>query len=122
MRLLYHILSAFGRRTFHPRPQDGVFRCDLNKSQLPNSETKSVWSFEIGIWSLFGICLPTGRQACLPVGREFVIWDFWCYALCHYLRERHHFKIPLRGRVLRRSGVPSHPRFATATPKLIIHI
>jgi hypothetical protein len=23
--------SAFGRRTFHPRPQDGVFRCDLNK-------------------------------------------------------------------------------------------
>jgi hypothetical protein len=62
------------------------------------------------------------RQACLPVGREFVIWDFWCYALCHYLRERHHFKIPLRGRVLRRSGVPSHPRLATATPKLIIHI
>ena len=31
MRTLYHILSAFGRRIFHPRPQDGVFRCDLNK-------------------------------------------------------------------------------------------
>jgi len=26
---------AFGRHTFHPRPQDGVFRCDLNKSQFP---------------------------------------------------------------------------------------
>ena len=23
--------SAFGKRTFHPRPQDGVFRCALNK-------------------------------------------------------------------------------------------
>jgi hypothetical protein len=21
----------YGRRIFHPRPQDGVFRCDLNK-------------------------------------------------------------------------------------------
>jgi len=28
----YHILSAFDKRTFHPRPQDWVFRCDLNKS------------------------------------------------------------------------------------------
>jgi len=26
--------SAFGRRTFHPRPQDGVFRCGLNKGTL----------------------------------------------------------------------------------------
>jgi hypothetical protein len=34
----------------------------------------------------------------------------------------HHFKIPLRGRVLRMFGVSSHPRLATATPKLIIHI
>ena len=23
--------SAVGRHTFHPRPQDRVFRCDLNK-------------------------------------------------------------------------------------------
>jgi len=23
--------SAFSRRTSHPRPQDGVFRCDVNK-------------------------------------------------------------------------------------------
>jgi len=28
---LVKIFSAFGRHTFHPRPQDGVFRCDLNK-------------------------------------------------------------------------------------------
>jgi len=27
----------------------------------------SFWSFEIGVWSLSGICLP--------IGREFVIWD-----------------------------------------------
>jgi hypothetical protein len=33
-----------------------------NKFQLANVETKSVRSFEIGIWSLFGICLPAGRQ------------------------------------------------------------
>jgi hypothetical protein len=26
-----------------------------NKSQSPKFETKSIWSFEIGIWSLFGI-------------------------------------------------------------------
>ena len=28
---LVNVFSAFGRHTFHPRPQDGVFRCDLNK-------------------------------------------------------------------------------------------
>ncbi len=28
---LIWFFSAFGRHTFHPRPQDGVFRCDLNK-------------------------------------------------------------------------------------------
>jgi len=28
---LVKIFSAFGRHTFHPRPQDVVFRCDLNK-------------------------------------------------------------------------------------------
>jgi prepilin-type N-terminal cleavage/methylation domain-containing protein len=28
---LVQFFSAFGRRTFHPRRQDGVFRCDLNK-------------------------------------------------------------------------------------------
>jgi hypothetical protein len=28
---LVKIFSAFGRRTFHPRPQDGVFRCDFYK-------------------------------------------------------------------------------------------
>ena len=44
-----------------------------NKYQSPKFETKSFWSFEIGIWSLFGICLP--------VGREFVIWDFRRHAL-----------------------------------------
>jgi len=25
------LFSAFSRHTFHPRPQDGVFRCDFNK-------------------------------------------------------------------------------------------
>ena len=28
---LVNVFSATGRHTFHPRPQDGVFRCDLNK-------------------------------------------------------------------------------------------
>ena len=27
---LVKIFSAFGRHTFHPRPQDGVFMCALN--------------------------------------------------------------------------------------------
>jgi len=29
----FHIphFSAFSRRIFHPRPQEGVFRCDFNK-------------------------------------------------------------------------------------------
>jgi hypothetical protein len=26
---IHHILSAFGRRTFNPRLQDGVFKCGL---------------------------------------------------------------------------------------------
>jgi len=26
------LFSAFGRRIFHPRPQDGVFRCAFNKN------------------------------------------------------------------------------------------
>jgi hypothetical protein len=32
----FHIahFSAFSRRTFHLRPQDGVFRCDFNKKQI----------------------------------------------------------------------------------------
>jgi len=25
------VFSAFGRHPFHPRPEDGVFRCDPNK-------------------------------------------------------------------------------------------
>ena len=28
---LVNVFSATGRHTFHPRPQDGVFRCDPNK-------------------------------------------------------------------------------------------
>ena len=31
---LVKIFSAFGRRTFHPRPQDGVFKCAFNKEVL----------------------------------------------------------------------------------------
>jgi hypothetical protein len=32
----FHIahFSAFSRRIFHPRPQEGVFRCDFNKGVL----------------------------------------------------------------------------------------
>jgi len=30
---LIWFFSAFGRHTFHPRPQDGVFRCDLNNKK-----------------------------------------------------------------------------------------
>jgi len=33
---LVKVFSAFGRHTFHPRPQDGVFRCNLNKIILSN--------------------------------------------------------------------------------------
>jgi hypothetical protein len=32
------LFSAFGRRIFHPRPQDGVFRCALNKIVLIKRE------------------------------------------------------------------------------------
>jgi len=31
---LVKIFSTFGRHTFHPHQQDGVFRCDLNKGRL----------------------------------------------------------------------------------------
>jgi hypothetical protein len=34
LNLFQHLVcffSAFSRRTFHPRPKDGVFRCGLNK-------------------------------------------------------------------------------------------
>jgi hypothetical protein len=34
---LVKVFSAFGRHTFHPRPQDGVFRCNLNKDLPPPS-------------------------------------------------------------------------------------
>jgi len=27
------LFSAFGRSIFHPRPQDGVFRCGFNKTK-----------------------------------------------------------------------------------------
>jgi anaerobic ribonucleoside-triphosphate reductase len=27
------LFSAFGRDIFHPRPQDGVFRCAFNKKE-----------------------------------------------------------------------------------------
>jgi len=38
--VLHYIFSAFGRHTFHSRPQDGVFRCDLNKTEFSkNSPT-----------------------------------------------------------------------------------
>jgi len=33
---LVNVFSATGRHIFHPRPQDGVFRCDLNKDLTPN--------------------------------------------------------------------------------------
>jgi hypothetical protein len=39
-----------------------------NKSQSPKSKTKSFWPFEIRIWSLFGICLPAGRQGICDLG------------------------------------------------------
>ena len=37
LNLFQHLVcffSAFSRRTFHPRPQDGVFRCNLNNFML----------------------------------------------------------------------------------------
>ena len=36
LNLFQHLIclfSAFSRYTFHPRPQDGVFRCGFNKSE-----------------------------------------------------------------------------------------
>jgi hypothetical protein len=43
---LVKIFSAFGRHTLHPRPQDGVFRCDLKKENLFDHFLKSVSSRE----------------------------------------------------------------------------
>jgi hypothetical protein len=34
---LMKVFSAFGRRIFHPRPQEGVFRCGLNKTNSVDS-------------------------------------------------------------------------------------
>jgi hypothetical protein len=38
----FHIphFSAFSRRIFHPRPQEGVFRCDFNKIYIHLEEKK----------------------------------------------------------------------------------
>jgi hypothetical protein len=34
-----------------------------NNFQSPKSKTKGlVWAIEFGIWDLFGVCLPAGRQ------------------------------------------------------------
>jgi hypothetical protein len=39
-----------------------------DKFQSPKFEKTSGWSFEIWIWSLFGICLPAGRQGICDLG------------------------------------------------------
>jgi hypothetical protein len=31
---IWLFFSAFARHTFNPRPQEGVFRCDLNKKRF----------------------------------------------------------------------------------------
>jgi hypothetical protein len=43
-------------------------RPNFKKVPIIQIRKKSVWVFKIGICGLIGICLP--------VGREFVIWDF----------------------------------------------
>ena len=40
---LIWFFSAFGRHTFHPRPQDGVFRCDLNKLEKSDQGRRLIW-------------------------------------------------------------------------------
>jgi hypothetical protein len=44
--------SASGRRTFHPRPQDGVSRCGLNKRHHWGVERISHFSLQILITNL----------------------------------------------------------------------
>jgi hypothetical protein len=48
---LVYFFSTFSRRTFHPRPQDGVFRCGLNKVGL----------FHLFKW-LLGLILETKTE------------------------------------------------------------
>jgi hypothetical protein len=46
----FHIahFSAFSRRIFHPRPQEGVFRCDFNKIIKVNIPFEVNFNFEAG--------------------------------------------------------------------------
>jgi hypothetical protein len=43
---LVKIFSAFGRHTFHPRPQDGVFRSDLSKN-MPKDNIMKIEELKI---------------------------------------------------------------------------
>jgi predicted Fe-Mo cluster-binding NifX family protein len=54
--ILYHISSALGRHTFHPRPQDGVFRCDLNK-QKEGSQMKVLFAVLVILFLVAGMTL-----------------------------------------------------------------
>ena len=51
MNLFQHLVcfsSANSRRTFHLRPEDGVFGCDLNKLLSPSSELRTPnYKFEV---------------------------------------------------------------------------
>jgi hypothetical protein len=44
---LVYFFSTFSRRTFHPRPQDGVFRCGLNKYISLKKRLTSLVGFSI---------------------------------------------------------------------------
>ena len=60
MNLFQHLVclfSAFSRRIFHPRPQEGVFRCDFNKDQHP-------------IWGVFN----TDQYDYYPYGDGYNKW------------------------------------------------
>ena len=46
LNLFQHLVcffSAFSRRTFHPRPQDGVFRCGLNNKGVINLKVRIIF-------------------------------------------------------------------------------
>ena len=77
---LVRIFAAFGRHTFHPRPQDGVFRCDLNRCEGYYIKRRQMF---LGKWIRHGgyypyYLLKLFRKDCVKVEeREFIDHHFY---------------------------------------------
>ncbi len=57
LRSMKLFFSAFGRQTFYPRPQNGVFRCGLNKQCLPKTPSIAIFIFPLPIKSIWSALL-----------------------------------------------------------------